>query len=60
MVFFTIRVTEEIAKDGLALRCMSPNKSRFKLIVSVTIAINLSLLFGVRMPGVGGEGEQGG
>lgn len=41
MVYFTVRVTEEIAKDGLALRCMSPNKSRFKLVVSQTLILIL-------------------
>lgn len=33
-LFFMISVTEEMARDGLVLRCMSTNKSRFKLVVS--------------------------
>lgn len=34
-VFFLLRVTEEIARSGLVLRCTSTNKSRFKLVVSL-------------------------
>ncbi len=33
-VFFMITVSEAMARDGLVLRCLSTNKSRFKLVVS--------------------------
>ena len=32
-VFFLLRVSTEVAQSGLALRCFSANKSRFKLVV---------------------------
>jgi hypothetical protein len=32
-VFFLLRVSTEVAQAGLALRCFSANKSRFKLVV---------------------------
>eukprot|EP00903_Cladosiphon_okamuranus_P008939 g8555.t1 len=32
-LFFMVSVTEEMARDGLVLRCMSTNKSRFKLVL---------------------------
>ncbi|CAM9104178.1 unnamed protein product [Scytosiphon promiscuus] len=32
-VFFMVHVSEEVARDGLVLRCMSTNKSRFKLVL---------------------------
>lgn len=35
-VFFLLRVTEQIARSGLVLRCTSTNKSRFKLVVSLS------------------------
>lgn len=32
-VFFMLKVSETVAKDGMVLRCISTNKSRFKLVV---------------------------
>ncbi|CAM9582401.1 unnamed protein product [Discosporangium mesarthrocarpum] len=32
-VFFFLRLSNEVARDGLIIRCNSPNKSRFKLVV---------------------------
>ncbi|CAM9853071.1 unnamed protein product [Pylaiella littoralis] len=32
-LFFMINVSEQMARDGLVLRCMSTNKSRFKLVL---------------------------
>lgn len=40
-LFFMISVTEEMARDGLVLRCMSTNKSRFKLVVSHYFSSNI-------------------
>lgn len=36
-VFFMITVSEAMARDGLVLRCLSTNKSRFKLVVSLSL-----------------------
>lgn len=44
-LFFMISVTEEMARDGLVLRCMSTNKSRFKLVVSFALPSVASLCF---------------
>lgn len=33
-MFFMLRVSQEVARDGLVIRCISNNKSRFKLVVS--------------------------